>query len=161
VAALACDHAVLTYRKARMGDVPEMQRLINHYAAQGLMLPRSLVSLYESLRDFTVAEEDGRIVGVGALHIVWDDLAEVRALAVAPGHERQGHGRAIVDHLLDEARALGIGRVFALTYQPEFFARCGFHPVAKESLPHKVWGECIHCPKFPNCDEVAMLKELP
>lgn len=157
---MACDQAVLTYRKARMGDVPAMQQLINHYAAQGLMLPRSLVSLYESLRDFTIAEEEGRVIGVGALHIVWDDLAEVRALAVAPGHERRGHGRNLVHRLLEEARALGIGRVFALTYQPAFFARCGFRPVPKESLPHKVWGECIHCPKFPNCDEVAVVREL-
>ncbi len=146
-------------RKARMGDVPEIQRLINSYAEQGLMLPRPLVMLYESLRDFMVAEEDGRIIGAGALHIVWEDLAEVRALAVAPDRERRGVGRSIVKRLLEEARALGINRVFALTYRPGFFEKCGFQVVSKELLPHKVWGECINCPKFPKCDEVAMLHE--
>lgn len=150
----------MVYRKARMTDVKQIQHLINAYAEQGLMLPRPLAKIYEGLRDFMVAEEDGRVIGVGALHIVWEDLAEVRALAVAPGHERRGHGRALVQALVEEARALGIRRVFALTYQPGFFERCGFAVVSKESLPHKVWGECINCPKFPNCDEVAMLRTL-
>lgn len=145
------------YRKARIGDVATIQRLINSYAEKGLMLPRPLVSLYEGLRDFTVAEVEGELVGAGALHIAWEDLAEVRGLAVVPGYERRGIGRGLVQVLLDEARSLGIARVFALTYQPGFFEKCGFAVVDKEALPHKVWNECIHCPKFPSCDEVAMM----
>ncbi len=148
------------YRKARMRDVPELQRLINSYAEKGLMLPRPLVMLYEGLRDFVVAEDGGEIVAVGALHIVWDDLAEIRALAVAPGKEGRGYGRGLVGVLLDEARDMGIGQVFALTYQPGFFEKCGFSVVSKDTLPHKVWGECINCPKFPKCDEVAVMYTL-
>lgn len=147
----------VVYRKARISDVSTIQRLINSYAEKGLMLPRSLVSLYEGLRDFTVADLDGELIGAGALHIVWEDLAEVRGLAVVPGHELKGIGSGLVKVLLDEARSLGIARVFALTYQPGFFKKCGFVVVDKEALPHKVWNECIHCPKFPSCDEVAMM----
>lgn len=143
-----------------MTDVREMHRLINAFAEKGLMLPRPLVLLYENLRDFYVAEEDGRIVGTAALHIVWEDLAEIRALAVAPGQEGRGIGSGLVRVLLDEAKNLGISRVFALTYQPGFFEKCGFKQVSKETLPHKVWGECINCPKFPSCDEVAVLYTL-
>lgn len=150
----------MIYRKARMADIPTMQKLINHYAQNGLMLPRPLVMLYETMRDFVVAEEEGEIVAAGALHIVWEDLAEVRALAVAPGKERCGYGKGLVEVLMEEARSLGVSRVFALTYQPGFFERCGFTTVEKEALPHKVWGECINCPKFPHCDEVAMLRQL-
>lgn len=150
----------MIYRKAMMADVPHMQKLINSYAQQGLMLPRPLVMLYENLRDFVVGEENGEIVAAGALHIVWEDLAEVRALAVAPGKERRGYGRGLVQVLLKEAWSLGISRVFALTYQPGFFERCGFVIVDKEGLPHKVWGECINCAKFPHCDETAMIHQL-
>ncbi len=151
---------MVTFRRAKIKDVPHMQRVINGYAEKGLMLPRPLVKLYENLRDFYVAEEDGELVGVAALHIVWEDLAEVRALAVAPGKERQGIGSGLVKVLLEEASSLGVGRVFALTYQPDFFEKCGFEQTPKDSLPHKVWGECINCPKFPNCDEVAMSYNL-
>lgn len=150
----------MIYRKALMADVPHMQKLINNYAQQGFMLPRPLVMLYETMRDFVVAEENGEIVAVGALHIVWENLAEVRALAVAPGKEGHGYGKALVEVLLEEARSLGVSRVFALTYQPGFFERCGFVVVDKETLPHKVWGECINCAKFPNCDETALIHQL-
>lgn len=156
----AADAAGVVYRKARMSDVRAMQQLINRYAEKGLMLPRPLVMLYETLRDFTVAEVDGELVAAGALHIVWEDLAEVRALAVAPGWERRGIGRGLVRVLLEEARRLAVSRVFALTYQPAFFEKCGFCMVPKETLPQKVWGECINCPKFPQCDEVAVLIEI-
>jgi len=146
-------------RKARVEDVPRLHRLINAYAERGLMLPRSLSVLYETLRDFTVAENDGHLAGAGALHIVWEDLAEIRALAVSPDYEGRGVGRRLVEELVREAEGMGIKRVFALTYQPGFFERCGFRQVPKESLPHKVWGECINCPKFPSCDEVALVRE--
>ncbi len=156
----AAGPAPVVYRKARMSDVRAMQQLINRYAEKGLMLPRPLVMLYETLRDFSVAEADGELVAAGALHIVWEDLAEVRALAVAPGWEGRGIGRALVGVLLEEARRLAVTRVFALTYQPAFFEKCGFTVVPKETLPQKVWGECINCPKFPQCDEVAVLVDL-
>jgi len=150
----------MIFRKATFKDVEAIHKLVNDYAEKGLMLPRSRNALYETLRDMTLAEEDGRLVGVGALHLVWDELAEIRTLAVAPDAHRQGIGRAIVATLTEEAKALGIRTLFALTYQVEFFAKQGFAEIPKEKLPHKVWKECINCPKFPNCDETAMMKEL-
>jgi len=152
----------MLYRKAQMADIPAVHRLINDYAAQGLMLRRPIMLLYESVRDFTVAvdEESGQIQGVGALHVMWQDLAEVRSLAVGPGTTTKGIGRTIVEVLVDEAKALGIKRVFALTYQQGFFEKCGFHVVQKESLPQKVWKECVYCDKFDSCDEIAMIRLL-
>lgn len=147
-------------RKARMSDVEDIHALISQYAAEGLMLARPRSLLYEGLRDMTVAEEDGRILGTASLHILWEDLAEVRGLAIRKEAQKRGIGKKIVKALLEEAKGLGIARVFALTYQEEFFRNCGFRVVSKEQLPHKVWKECIDCPKFPNCDEVAMLIEV-
>ncbi len=147
-------------RKAKMKDIPSMQVLINGYADQGLMLARPLTMLYEGMRDFVVAEEDGRVIGTGALHILWEDLAEIRAMAVAPDRVKIGLGRQMVDFLVQEARDLDLGQVFALTYQPGFFQKCGFKVINKEELPHKVWKECINCHKFPNCDEVALILNL-
>jgi amino-acid N-acetyltransferase len=145
-------------RKATFGDVEAIHKLVNDYAQQGVMLPRSRNSIYETLRDVIIAEEEGRLVGVGSLHLSWDALAEVRALAIAPDFHRRGIGRQIVEALLVEGRALGVKTFFTLTYQPEFFGTLGFSEVTKEELPQKVWKECINCPKFPNCDEVAMVK---
>ena len=145
-------------RKATFGDVEAIHKLVNDYAQQGVMLPRSRNSIYETLRDVIIAEEDDLLVGVGSLHLSWDALAEVRALAIAPGFQRRGIGRQIVEELLIEGRALGVKTFFTLTYQPEFFGTLGFSEVTKEELPQKVWKECINCPKFPNCDEVAMVK---
>ena len=145
-------------RKATFGDVEAIHKLVNDYAQQGVMLPRSRNSIYETLRDVIIAEEEGQLVGVGSLHLSWDALAEVRALAIAPDFQRQGIGRQIVEALLVEGRALGVNTFFTLTYQPEFFGTMGFSEVTKEELPQKVWKECINCPKFPNCDEVAMVK---
>lgn len=150
----------MIFRKPKFFDVIPMQTLINANAEQGLMLPRSRNAIYETLRDFTVAEQDGKIIGVGALHIIWDEMAEVRALAVDPDAKKQGIGRKIVNLLIDEAKTLGVKQVFALTYQPDFFRKCGFTEVPKDDLPHKVWKECINCPKFPNCDEIAMILNL-
>jgi len=125
------------------------------------MLRRPLMMLYESVRDFTVAIDDaGEVVGVAGLHIMWRDLAEIRSLAVRPGFTGKGVGRGLVESLLGEARGLGLKRVFALTYQPVFFGKCGFEVVPKESLPQKVWKECIYCDKFHNCDEIAMVRLL-
>lgn len=146
----------MEFRKARFSDVEQIHKLVNDYAAEGLMLARARNVLYETLREFILAEDDGKIVGVGALHLIWDSLAEVRTMAVAPTYKGQGVGRQIVEQLLEEGRELGVTQIFALTYQPGFFAKLGFHEVPKEELPHKVWKECINCPKFPNCDETAV-----
>jgi amino-acid N-acetyltransferase len=151
---------MMILRKARMQDVEPIHKLINDWADKGLMLPRSRNMLYEGLREITLAEDEGRIIGAASLHILWEDLAEVRAMAVAPDYGKQGVGKTIIQALLEEARQLGIVKVFALTYQQGFFEKCGFHEITKENLPHKVWKECIDCPKFPNCDEVAMLIHL-
>ena len=150
----------MIYRKANFQDVEAIHGVGNEYAEKGLMLARSRNILYETLRDFIIAEQDGQVVGVGALHLIWDSLAEVRALAVAPAVVKSGVGRAIVETLLQEAGRLGVKTVFALTYQPGFFAKLGFEERPKETLSHKVWKECINCAKFPNCDEIAMVKEL-
>lgn len=147
-------------RKARIADVPAIQMLINEYAARGEMLGRPRAEIYEGLRDFTVAEREGKVAGCVALHIDWEDIAEVRSLAVAPLLTGRGVGKTLVAAVMSEARALGIPRVYALTYKPGFFAKLGFAKVDKESLPHKVWGDCLKCPKYPECDEEALIIEV-
>ncbi|MDQ7096064.1 N-acetyltransferase [Desulfosporosinus sp. PR] len=143
-------------RKAKIADVEEMMSLINSNAELGLMLPRSRNMLYENIREFMLAEEDEQIVGVASLHILWSDLAEIRALAVSNEQKRKGIGTKIVKALEEEARELGCSRVFALTYQREFFRFCGYEEISKDQMPQKVWTECINCIKFPNCDEIAV-----
>ncbi|MFZ5590203.1 MAG: N-acetyltransferase [Bacillota bacterium] len=150
----------MNIRKARITDVEEIHALITHFADQGLMLARPRAVLYECVREFTVAEMTGKVIGAGGLHIIWEDLAEIRALAVHEQYSRQGIGRRLVEAFLAEARQLHIPRVFALTYQVGFFLKCGFRQVQKRDLPHKVWKECINCPKFPNCEEEAVLIDL-
>lgn len=147
-------------RKAQMTDVKDIHKLLMDYAGKGDMLSRSLSELYECLRDFNVYEEDGRLLGTAALHIVWSDLAEVRSVAVTESVGRKGIGRQLVQACIDEARSLGLEKVFCLTYKPEFFAKLGFELVDKSELPHKVWSDCIKCPKFPDCDENAMILKL-
>jgi acetyltransferase, GNAT family len=146
------------YRKARFDDIESIFGLVHIYAAQGEMLPRSRNTLYENLRDMVIAESGSKVVGVGALHIMWDRLAEVRMMAIAPAYMRRGIGTEIVRWLLDEGDALGIEKVFTLTYKPDFFRKLGFIRISREELPQKVWKECIDCPKYPNCDEIAMIK---
>lgn len=149
-----------TVRKALMADVPHIHRLVNDYAQQGIMLRRPLMMLYENVRDFAVAEIEGQVVGVCGLHVLWHDLAEVRSLAVHPSQTGKGLGRALVNFLVVEAEAIGLRRVFALTYQQAFFASCGFAVIKKETLPQKVWKECINCSKFNACDEIAMIRHV-
>lgn len=144
-------------RRAKLSDVETIIELVNGYAEQGLMLPRSRNVLYEGIREFLIAEEDGKVAGVGALHILWEDLAEVRALAIAQDYRGKAIGTQLVEALVKEAHDLGCDKVFALTYQPDFFIHCGFRVVSKDEMPHKVWKECINCVKFPNCDEVAVM----
>jgi len=147
-------------RKALVADVPEMAEIINHHAANGRMLPRALSHLYRNLRDFWVFSEEEHVIACGALHVLWEDLGEIRAVAVAPERIGRGFGSAVVEALIAEGRALGLPRLFAFTYEKGFFSRFGFRVVDKESLPRKVWGECLDCPKFPNCDELAMVLDL-
>jgi amino-acid N-acetyltransferase len=151
---------MITFRKAKMSDVENLHQLITDFATRGFMLPRSRNTLYEALREFTIIEDRGELVGTGALHIIWEDLAEIRALAIKEEYHRQGIGKQLIERLLQEARDLDVHRVFALTYQVEFFKKCGFKEVDKDGMPHKIWKECIDCPKFPNCDEVAMAVNL-
>ncbi|MEK6777963.1 MAG: N-acetyltransferase [bacterium] len=147
-------------RKALNQDVKEMQKLINHFASEGLMLSRSLSELFDTLRDFHVCQGEEGILGVCALHVVWEDFAEIKSLAVAPPYQKQGIGKQMVRACLNEAVSLKIQHVFTLTYKPDFFQPFGFHVVEKDILPHKVWGECIKCVKFPDCNEVALIVDL-
>jgi amino-acid N-acetyltransferase len=145
--------------KAKIGDPRAIQALVNTYAARELMLARSLNDVYEGLRDFFVWREADRVIGCVALHITWDGLGEVRSLAVDPDAQGRGIGRALVQACLEEARQIGIGKVFVLTYGPEFFRKLGFAEESKEALPHKIWADCLNCPRFPECDEVALTIE--
>jgi amino-acid N-acetyltransferase len=151
----------IVIRRATLADVEEMHRLINHFADQGLMLPKSRNKLYQNIRDFFVAEDEGRFAGCCALHVIWNDLGEIRSLAVEQQYQKNGVGRQLAEAALRDAAALKLPRVFALTYQKAFFERLGFVEVDKTEMPQKVWGECMDCPKFPNCDEIAMILDAP
>lgn len=150
----------MTVRKAFISDIPMIHELVNIFAAKGEMLGRSRSELYEGLRDFYVAEINGKIIGCCALHINWEDLAEVRSLAVYQDYQGKGVGKTLVKACLEEAKQLGIGHVYALTYRAGFFEGLGFKHVAKETLPQKVWGDCLKCPRFPNCEEDALIWEV-
>lgn len=143
-------------RKAIIPDVREIHRLLLSYARDGLVLPRSLAEIYEALRDFYVFEDEGKVVGAAGLNICWEDLAEVRSLVVHADYGSRGIGRHLVEACLAEARLLGIRRVFALTYKPGFFEKLGFAQIEKSELPQKIWGDCMKCAKFPECDEIAL-----
>ena len=149
-------------RKATVRDVGGIHRLLKRHAERGELLPRALSDLYDDVRDFSVFEpKDGdAIAGTCALHVCWEDLAEIRSLAVSEPHQGEGVGSALVKAALAEAEVLGIKRVFTLTYQPIFFKKHGFEVVDKAALPQKIWAECIKCVKFPDCDEIALLKHL-
>lgn len=147
-------------RRARIPDARAIHQLLLTYVREGQLLGRSLVDIYAAIRDFYVYEEEGKILGIGALAICWEDLAEVRSLAVVPGQHGKGIGRKIVENCLIEARDLGLKKVFALTYEPDFFKKLGFSDIDKGELPQKVWGDCINCVKFPDCDEFALAISL-
>ena len=147
-------------RRAKIADVGEIQKLVNSFAAKNAMLPRALSTIYENVRDFYVADEDGRVVGCCALHVTWGDLAEVKSLAVDENTQGKGYGRLLVEKCLEDARGLGVPRAFALTYIPDFFEKLGFARIDKATLPHKIWSECINCPKFPDCEEEAVAIQL-
>ncbi|WP_342767160.1 N-acetyltransferase [Sulfoacidibacillus thermotolerans] len=146
-------------RTATVEDVEQIALLLRHYADQGLLLPRSRQSICENLLSFYVIEEAGHVYGTGALHVLGDDLAEIRSLAIAQNAQGKGYGRVLVDTLFQRAQELKIPRVLALTYQEAFFSRCGFQVVEKQNLHQKIWKDCINCKKFPACDEIAMIRE--
>jgi len=147
-------------RKAKVSDAKKIQELINHFASTNVMLPRSLNEIYDNLRDFYVVDRGGEVVGCVANHIAWEDLAEVKSLAVRSDSQKKNYGRALVEKCLKEARELGIRRLFALTLIPDFFKKLGFKTISKKKLPQKVWGECINCIKFTECDEIAVAIDL-
>ncbi len=146
--------------KARMVDVPQIHKLINFFADRGEMLARPLSEIYENLRDYFVVKSGDEILGCVALGIMWRDLAEVKSLAVLEQVQRQGIGQSLVDACMEEAKILDVDTVFCLTYKPLFFEKQGFGYIEKEELPRKVWGECYRCPKYPDCDEIAMVYHL-
>ena len=144
-------------RKATVKDGEKIFNILQTFAIQGVLLPRSLNNIYENIRDFFVYEENGEIVGIGSLHVFWEDLAEIKSLAVLPQHQHKGIGKKIVEHCIEEAKQLGVKKVFALTYLPEFFQKLGFEIVDKSEFPQKVWTECIHCVKFNDCKEIPVM----
>jgi amino-acid N-acetyltransferase len=147
-------------RTAKLSDVPSIQAIINSHAELGKMLFKNYAQLYEDVRDFAVFEADGEVAGCVALGIIWADMAEVRSLAVKVGFQGRGIGKALVEWCVADARRLGIRKLMSLTYEQRFFEKLGFVVVAKESLPLKVWSDCVRCPKNLNCDEIAMVREL-
>lgn len=148
-------------RPARVGDVPAIHELIRTFADRKLMIRRSPGELYEAIREFIVAVDDeGKILGCAAVHVFWDDLAELKCLAVAEDAQGLGIGRRLVDASWDAARELELESVFTLTYVPEFFERCGYARIDKAELPHKIWNECVRCPLFPNCTETALIRTI-
>lgn len=147
-------------RQAKVTDVKAMHAIIGFYAERREMLPRPLNDIYENIQEYIVAEEKGQIVGSCALHVSWEDLAEIKALAVHQDHQRKGIGQKMVLYCEKKAKELGVHKVFALTYKPAFFAKLKYHEIPREHLPHKIWGECVKCPHFPDCGETPVLKEL-
>jgi amino-acid N-acetyltransferase len=147
-------------RRATLRDVKSIHRLIAEQAESGHILARAMSELYSQVKDFIVSEDDGsgEIVGCGALQIVWEDLAEIRSLAVQTEYQGQGVGTALIEALLEESGQMGVSKVFVLTYRPELFQRLGFALMDKSLLPHKIWADCIRCTKFPECDEIALVR---
>lgn len=151
---------MLEIRKASLTDIPALLELINAYATKGIMLPRTEFEMAENIRDFLVAFDTGRLVGCGALHFYTASSGEVRSLAVDPAVKTRGIGRALVEALEDEAREQELHSIFAFTYVPGFFGKLGFEEVDRGELPLKAWKDCLRCPKFQACDEIAVLKRL-
>ena len=149
-------------RKAKIKDIKAIHRLLQQYGNKGQLLPRPLSKLYDHIRDFLVYVEDPdeTVIGCCALQICWEDLSEIRSLAVQPQYQGQKIGAKLTEAALDEAKAFNVAKVFTLTYQPDFFKRYGFNIIDRAELPLKIWGECILCVKYPNCDDIAMMKEI-
>ena len=147
-------------RHARTSDAAAICELINYHAERGRMLHRSLEEVYARLRAFQVAEEDGRFFGCVAVDVFWADLAEVKSLAVAADRQQRGVGTMLLTAAVEDARDIGVTKLFALTYEKDFFSSRGFEVIDRATLPEKVWRECVACPKVDACDEVAMMRYL-
>ena len=150
-------------RKARISDVENLLELVNGFAAQNLMLPRGHQYIFENIRDYAVIVDDSRdsrIVACGSLHVLWNDMAEIRSMAIHPDYQKRGLGRRLADFLTEEAKQLRIKSIFTFTLSEDFFARLGFTRKLRDELPPKVWGECSRCPKYFKCDEVGMVLEI-
>lgn len=147
-------------RRSVIKDVPYIHKIISVFAKKNEMLPRAYNELYENLQSFFVAEKNNKVIGCCALHVSWEDLAEIKSLAINSKYKDKGIGRLLVDVCMKEAEFLGINRVFCLTYVPKYFGKFGFKKISRHSLPHKVWGECVRCPNFPDCGEVPMIKNI-
>jgi amino-acid N-acetyltransferase len=146
--------------RAKVGDANSVHRLISHFADKGEVLPRALSEIYEGIRDYFVVRKEGRVIACAALQITWVDLAEIRSLAVDEQAQSQEIGSKLVQACLEEAKELGIPKVFCLVRRPAFFEKHGFQLIDKKELPQKVWADCYRCPKFPDCDEVALMRQL-
>jgi len=146
--------------RAKVSDANSMHRMISHFANKGEVLPRALSEIYENIRDYFIVRKRGRVIACAALHVTWVDLAEIRSLAVDEKEQNQRIGSALVQACLEEAKELGIRKIFCLVRKPAFFEKHGFELIDKTELPHKVWAECYRCPKFPDCDEVALIRHL-
>ena len=151
---------MLNIRRAKLSDVEEIFEMIQMYVKEGILLPRSRESLYENIQVITVATLNDQVVGTASLHILGKDLAEIRSLVVSDGANGKGIGKMLVQKIVEEARLLGIPKLISLTYQVQFFEKCGFSVIQKTEMPQKVWKDCINCHKFPDCDEVAMAIKL-
>ncbi|MDR0766847.1 MAG: N-acetyltransferase [Methanosarcinales archaeon] len=147
-------------RKAKMNDVFEMKELINSYASEGCMLPRSLDSLYTYIRDFVVMEENGKVIGCCGAHPDWENLGEVVSFAVAKPYTRQGNGTKLLEACIEDAKTIGLEKLFVLTNSPEFFKKKGFIEIKKEELPWKIWADCVNCSKYPDCNSVSLIKQI-
>jgi amino-acid N-acetyltransferase len=152
--------ARIEIRKARMSDIPALLDLINGYASRGVMLPRTELEISESIRDFSLVLADGQLAGCGALHFYSPTVGEVRSLAVAERVKTRGVGRRLIETLVDEAAGYSLDAVFAFTYVPDFFRKVGFEEVERGVLPLKAWKDCLRCPKFQSCDEIAVIRVL-
>jgi len=147
-------------RPAKVKDVKPMHSIIEFYANRQEMLHRPINDIYENIQEFSVCEDKGKVVGCGALHVSWEDLAEIKALAIASGYQKKGIGSKLVSELENRAKDLGIKKVFALTFKPPFFSKLGYKKIKRDELPHKIWGECVKCHLFPDCGEVPLAKHL-
>jgi amino-acid N-acetyltransferase len=150
----------MNIRPARVTDVKEIHKLVEYHANNKEMLHRSLSAIYENIQEFVVLENEGKIVGCAALHVSWENLAEIKALVVSDQYKEQGFGRKIVEILQENAKKLGVSRVFVLSFKPKFFMKLGYEIIPKETLPHKIWSECINCHLFSECGEIPLLITL-
>ncbi len=147
-------------RNAKMSDASEILNLVNYHAERGLMLKKCPYDIYKNIQGFFVYEENGQVIGCARISVAWKDLVEVASLAVHKDHIKKGIGTKLVEKCLSRAKELGVPRVFSLTYQCDFFKKCGFTEVDRDTLPHKVFGDCLNCSKVECCDEHAFIKDI-